>query len=442
MRTFNDDPTILQALAGGCAGTRSLSFGMQPRQGDVAMQLGERVTEAPAHVPKDLVREYPIKMGALVDDNPFDTTIPEIHETMPPIFYSLDAYPGGTPAWIMRRAADLEAVYLDTKNFSNKDFAPFAMLVGESWNLLPAETDPPTHQHYRKFVNPIFAPKAINKLDAKIRQYAQEYCADIKAKGSCEFVHDFAFEFPIKVFLELMALPQSMVKTFLEWEMGLLHSNDLPGIAANTAKVVAYLREQIADRKANPGDDLLSYGVTAGIDGRPLTDDELVGFAFNLFVGGMDTVSTNMAWQFRHLATHQEDQDMLRANPDMILDAIEEMMRAYPAVTTFRTCKNEVTINGITMQPGDKVAMPTCLAGRDPEAYEDPDVVKLGRKSRYLSFGFGPHLCVGMHLARREMRIALEEFLKAIPPFRIQDGYQVKTHTGGILQPDKLPLVW
>ena len=149
------------------------------------------------------------------------------------------------------------------------------MLVGESWNLLPAETDPPTHQHYRKFVNPIFAPKAINKLDAKIRQYAQEYCADIKAKGSCEFVHDFAFEFPIKVFLELMALPQSMVKTFLEWEMGLLHSNDLQGIAANTAKVVAYLREQIADRKANPGDDLLSYGVTAGIDGRPLTDDEL-----------------------------------------------------------------------------------------------------------------------------------------------------------------------
>ena len=182
--------------------------------------------------------------------------------------------------------------------------------------------------------------------------------------------------------------------------------------------------------------------MTAQIDGRPLTDDELVGFTFNLFIGGMDTVSTNMAWQFRHLATHPEDQAHLRAHPEAILDGIEEMMRAYPAVTTFRTCAKEVTIAGVTFQPGDKIAMPTCLAGRDPEAYDDADQVRLGRKSRYLSFGYGPHLCVGMHLARREMRIAIEEFLKTIPPFRIQDGYVVKTHTGGILQPDKLPLVW
>ncbi len=404
--------------------------------------LGAQVTEAPPHVPRELVLDYPIKMGGLVDENPFETTIPHIHKTMPPVFYSLDAYPGGTPSWIVRRVEDLETIYFDTENFSNKDFAPFAMLVGETWSSLPAETDPPMHALYRKFVNPLFTPKEINKLDGKIRQYAQDYCASILAKGSCEFVEDFAFEFPIKVFLELMGLPQTMVATFLEWEMDLLHTNDLGKIAESTRKVVTYLREQIADRKANPGSDLISYGVTAEIEGRPLTDDELVGFTFNLFIGGMDTVSTNMAWQFRHLATHPEDQATLRANPEMIMDAIEEMMRVYPAVTTFRTCKNPVTINGVTFQPGDKVALATCLAGHDPDAYDDPGTVRLGRKSRYLSFGYGPHLCVGMHLARREMRIALEEFLKTIPPFRIQDGYVVKTHTGGIIQPDKLPLVW
>ena len=116
----------------------------------------------------------------------------------------------------------------------------------------------------------------------------------------------------------------------------------------------------------------------------------------------MDTVSTNMAWQFRHLAEHPEHQRALRADPSLIPDAIEELMRAYPAVTTFRTCAHEVTIAGVTFQPGDKIAMPTCLAGRDPEAYEDADTVILGRKSRYMSFGYGPHLCVGMHLARRE----------------------------------------
>jgi cytochrome P450 len=404
--------------------------------------LGVQVTEAPGHVPAELVRDYPIKMGGLTDENPFDRIIPNLHRTMPPIFYALDAYPGGTPAWIVRRVADLQTIYFDTDSFSNKDFAPFALLVGENWNSLPAETDPPMHGLYRKWVNPLFSPKEMNKLDSKIREYAQEYCSAIKAKGSCEFMSEFAFEFPIKVFLELMGLPQEMTAEFLEWEMGLLHTNDLTLIASSTRKVVDYLRTEIADRKANPRDDLISYGVTTNIDGRPLTDDELVGFTFNLFIGGMDTVSTNMAWQFRHLATHPEDQTILRSNPAMIPDAIEEMMRAYPAVTTFRTCKKEVTIGDVTFQPGDKVAMPTSLAGRDPEAYEEADKVILGRKTRYLSFGYGPHLCVGMHLARREMRIALEEFLAIIPEFRIQDGYTVKTHTGGILQPDKMPLVW
>ncbi len=404
--------------------------------------LGVQVTEAPAHVPADLVRDYPIKMGGLIEENPFDRIIPDIHRTMPPIFYALDAYPGGTPAWIVRRVKDLQAIYYDTESFSNKDFAPFALLVGESWSSLPAETDPPMHGLYRKWVNPLFSPREMNKLDGKIRDYARDYCSAIKARGSCEFMGEFAFEFPIKVFLELMGLPQEMTAEFLEWEMGLLHTNDLAVIAASTRKVVDYLRGEIADRKANPRDDLISYGVTMPIDGRPLTDDELVGFTFNLFIGGMDTVSTNMAWQFRHLATHPEDQATLRANPAMIPDAIEEMMRAYPAVTTFRTCSREVTIGGVTFQPGDKIAMPTSLAGRDPEEYPDADKVILGRKSRYLSFGYGPHLCVGMHLARREMRIALEEFLATIPPFRIQEGCTVKTHTGGILQPETLPLAW
>src|SRR3546814_7050801 len=109
---------------------------------------------------------------------------------------------------------------------------------------------------------------------------------------------------------------------------------------------------------------------------------------------------------------------------------------------TFRTCVNPVTLGEVTFQPGDKIAMPTCLAGRDPEYYEDANKVILNRKARYLSFGYGPHLCVGMHLARREMRIAIEQFLSIIPPFRLADGATVESHLGGILQPVRLPFVW
>ena len=396
----------------------------------------------PAHVPDDLVRDYPIKMGTTTPENPFDRMIPAIHADFPPVFYAMDAYPGGSPAWIVRRAADLQAIYADTANFSSKDFAPFAKLVGGNWSSLPAETDPPMHGLYRKWINPLFTPKAMAALEGKIDDYARDYCERLRPRGGCEFMGDFAFEFPIKVFLELMGFPIELAPTFLEWEMGLLHTNDLGEIAAATRNVVDYLQGEINRRKADPGEDFLSYGIRTEIDGRQLTNDELIGFAFNLFIGGLDTVSTNMAWQFRHLAEHPGHQAQLRANPAMIPNAIEEMMRAYAAVTTFRTVINPVSIGGVAFQPGDKVAMPTCLAGRDPEQYERPNEVILDRKTRYLSFGFGPHLCVGMHLARREMRLAIERFLEIIPPFRVAEGEPVHSYLGGIIQPVTLPMVW
>ncbi|MHC0054674.1 cytochrome P450 [Actibacterium sp. D379-3] len=252
---------------------------------------------------------------------------------------------------------------------------------------------------------------------------------------------DFAFEFPIKVFMELMGLPQDRTAEFLEWETGLLHSNDLQVIAGATRKVVDYLRGEIADRRATPRDDLITYGVQAEIDGRNLTEDEVLGFCFNLFIGGLDTVSTHMGLQFRHLATHPAHQAQLRAEPTLIPAAIDEMMRAYPAVTTFRTCIKEYEIKGVKMMPGDKVVMSTTLAGRDPEEFENPDEVRFERAARGLSFGYGPHLCVGMHLARREMRIAMEEFLANIPEFRQAEGHVPMTRLG-MITPVDLPLRW
>jgi len=224
--------------------------------------------------------------------------------------------------------------------------------------------------------------------------------------------------------------------------MDLLHNSDMGKLAAATRNVVDYLRGEIAAREANPTDDLISYGVQAKVDGRKLTNDELVGFTFNLFIGGLDTVSTNMGWQFRHLAEHAGDQRMLRENPAMIPDAIEELMRAYAAVTTYRTCVKEFEINGVKIMPGDKIAMSTPIAGRDPEAFERPNEVILTRKPRHISFGYGPHICVGMHLARREMRIAMEEMLTGLPAFRIAEGAKMEVHLGGIIQPVEVPLVW
>ena len=172
-----------------------------------------------------------------------------------------------------------------------------------------------------------------------------------------------------------------------------------------------------------------------------MTDDEVLGFAFNLFIGGLDTVSTNLGLQFWHLATHPDDQARLRANPSLIPDAIEEMLRAYAAVSTFRTVANPVEVNGVTMMPGDKVIMSTTFAGRDPAAWEDPQEVRLDRKPQHISFATGPHLCLGLHLARRELNFAIERFLAEVPPFRLAPHAEMEFHLG-LIQPLSLPLVW
>lgn len=397
-------------------------------------------TPLPEHVPESLVRPFPFIFGLTTDRDPFNDLAASVQE-QPEIFYAPHAYPGGTPAWIVRRAQDLREIYYDTEHFSSKDFGSFAKLVGETWSILPAESDPPTHALHRTFVNPFFTPKAMAKLEDRIRVTAVEYVDTFKDKGACEFMRDFAFEFPIKVFLELMGLPLDKTAEFLEWEINLLHNHDMAKVADATRSVVAYLRGEIADRRINPRNDLITAGVQAKIEGRDLTEDELVGFTFNLFIGGLDTVSTNMGLHFRHLAEHPADQEFLRQNPDRIPDAIEELMRAYAAVTTFRTCQKEIVFKGVKMLPGDKVAMCTTIAGRDPQEYDHPNEVRFDRKPKSLSFGYGPHLCVGMHLARREMRIAMEEMLRRVPVFQVKPGHVIHSHMG-MIQPVELPLVW
>jgi cytochrome P450 len=394
----------------------------------------------PDHVPAELVLPFPFIFGVTTEQDPFNELTAAIHQG-PEIFYAEHAYPGGTPAWIVRRTEDMRHLYFDTEHFSSKDYSPFAKLIGESWSTLPTEYDPPEHGKYRALMSPLFTPMAMKKLEQRIRQYARDYILAFKDKGECEFMSDFAFEFPIKVFMELMGLPHNMTALFLEWEMNLLHNHDMNKVAEATRSVVNYLREQIEDRRHNPVDDIISYAVQAKIDGRPLTEDELVGFTFNLFIGGLDTVSTHSGLQFLHLAKHPEHQQQLRDNPDLIKAAVEELMRAYPAVTTFRTCVKETEIKGVKFMPGDKVAMSTTLVGRDPQEYEQPNEVRFDRKARHISFAYGPHLCIGLHLARREMVIAMEEFLAIIPEFHLPEDFTARYHLG-MIQPEKVPLRW
>src|SRR5262249_30419847 len=139
------------------------------------------------------------------------------------IFYSPNA-PIGGPAWILRKVEDCRKVYADTEHFSNVNYAPFAKMTGGHWKMIPIEVDPPEHSRYRLLLNPLLGLKAIAALDKKVAEYAREYISAFKDRGHCEFMREFAYEFPIRIFLELMGLPREKTADFLKWERGMLYA--------------------------------------------------------------------------------------------------------------------------------------------------------------------------------------------------------------------------
>ena len=400
------------------------------------------MSTTPAHVPPDLVHPCTIADRAVYFENVFETRIPKEHAEKPAVFWCPDIYPDQTGAWVVRRVDDLKEVYSDDDLFTKKGFSGFSRMIGEDWDLVPTELTGAQHAQVRRVLNPVFAPQKMFALDQVVRARARTLIAAFKDRGNCDFVSEFAVPFPVTIFLDLFGLPQSEMPKFLDWEYKLLHGTDMQARIQATREVKAYLLDAIQQRQKTPREDWISYALGYQYDGDPWSLEMVYGYCFNLFVGGLDTVTANIGLHLYHLATHPEQQEVLRADPTQLTLAIEEMLRGYAAVTTFRTVTRETEFRGIKMLPGDKVAMSTALTGHDPDAWENPEEILFDRKPSHLTFGSATHRCLGMHLARRELLLALQEMLASLPSFRLDPSQQVPFWMGSIIQVRSLPLIW
>jgi len=395
----------------------------------------------PAHVPRELVRNFQYETLPGSDVDSVQAAAAAVRGG-PDIIWG-QGIRRGEGAWVMTRHELIREVYQDAELFSSRHNADFARLIGEDWPLLPLEVDPPNHAAWRILLNPIFAPARMRALEEDIEALARTLVDGILAKGHSEFMSDFGEVFPVQIFLKLFGLPLEHTSQFLQWENLLLHARTIEGRQEGARAIVAYLRKVIAERRTDPADDLISYVATTEIEGRKLTPDEALGVAFLLYSAGLDTVANMLGFMFKHLAEHPQDQQKLRDDPALIPDALEELMRAYPIVVSGREVTRDVEFHGVQMKKGDVVSLATMLAGRDEREFPNPDVVDFGReKVSHITFAAGPHRCVGSHLARRELRIAVEEWLKRVPPFRIKPGERAVTHGVGVFGVEKLPLVW
>jgi cytochrome P450 len=395
----------------------------------------------PAHVAAKMAKPFRFEDLANADSDP-TLAAAEAVRGGPEIFYGLGVR-YGVDTWVVTTHELIREVYQDAERFSSKENSNFSALLGETWGMLPLEADPPEHAQYRTMMNPIFSPKRMKAVEEDIRLTVRTLVDKALAKGEAEFVTDFAQVFPVAIFLSLMGLPLDQAPQFLEWEKGLLHSGDLAVQQQSAMAMRDYIQGVIDERRRQPTDDLVSYIVTAEVAGRPIEDWEALSLAFFLFVAGLDTVAATLGFIFKHLAEHPQDQQRLRDHPELLANAVEEFLRAYPVVIGHRRVNYDMDFHGVALKQGDRITLATMLAGRDEQAFPDPDQVDFERENvSHITFAVGPHRCIGSHLARRELRLALEEWLGRVPPFRIKPGETPLAHAIGVFGVDYLPLVW
>ena len=402
------------------------------------------IPEVRENIPRELITKWNLGEDPDAVRCPFRAA-QKLHDG-PDIFYNLGfdlRNLGRAGSWVVTRHSLQKEILQNPGVFSSNRIASFSALIGENWPLVPLEIDPPQHTEYRALMNPLFSPREVNGLEHGVREAAIELIEKAKKDGECEFMEAFGRPFPVGVFMRLMGLPLAEMPTFLQWEKDILRGDTMEARARAAGSIKEYLLELMAKRRKNPTGDLVSFAVTSKVNGEPISDEHVLGICFLLFVGGLDTVAAVLGFTFKELATRPEQQRELRKDPAFINSAVEEYLRAFGVVNTSRFLTQDFEFHGLKFHKGDRVSITTGLASRDGTAYERPNEIDFSRRDvRNLTLSAGPHRCLGSHLARREFMIALQEWMKRVPEFRLKEGETPIAHATGVWGVDYLPLVW
>jgi len=328
--------------------------------------------------------------------------------------------------------------------------APESISIGQEFPLIPLQVDPPNHAKYRRWLDPEFSPKRIGELDASSRALVNSLIDGFIERGECDYHEELATPLPSGIFLALMGLPQSDLSTFLQWRDDTIRPdvdpNDLDGAAAIRDAaghaITEYFARALDEQQRNPGDGLLARIAAAEVEGEPVSREEQLGVCHLMLIAGLDTVTATLDCEMTYLARHPEDRRRLAADPSITAGAVEELLRwESPVQMVVRVIKQDHELAGVSMQAGDHAVIMIGAANLDDE-FPDADRVEFEREAnRHLAFGAGPHRCLGSHLARLEQRVALEEWHRRIPDYRIADGVEIHC-SPGIRQAERLPLVW
>jgi cytochrome P450 len=345
------------------------------------------------------------------------------------------------------RYEDVAAIAYDTERFSSRaiimsNFRPPRELapVGGS---PPITSDPPFHHDARKLLLPAFTKNAVSRQEPATRAYCHSLIDGFGGQDVVDAAADYAQHIPIRVIADMLGFPPEHGPQFREFVEDLLEGINLPpdDRIARVSRLFDYLLEQINDHIMNPRDDLTTYLLNAELNGHRLDPQHVVGTMALLLIAGIDTTWSAIGASLWHLARTPADRERLVAEPALLPAALEEFLRAYAPVTMARLVKKDMHWHGVAMRADDWILLSFPAANRDPAQFDRAGEVVIDREvNRHAAFGLGIHRCVGSHLARMELRVALEAWLERIPGFTLDDPSAVRWSAGQIRGPRTLPL--
>jgi cytochrome P450 len=335
--------------------------------------------------------------------------------------------------WLVLRGKLIEHVLSDYPNFSSHTVLVPKETAGAAYKVIPITLDPPEHRAFRNLLNDDLSPKGVRGIEGTIRDLTIELIESFGPRGRCNFTKEFAEKLPIAVFMKMVDLPMEHAPEFKY----LVDQITRPDGSITTADVFKrfneYLEPVIRQRRGRGGSDMISRMISAKVDGRPLTDDEAINLSVQVLVGGLDTVVNFMGYAMMFLAQDPQARHGLAQNPEKIPGAVNEFLRRFGLITVGREVTHDMEFEGVSLQKGDMVMVPTMLHGLDDRLNADPLSINFNRPAiHHSTFGNGAHTCPGAHLAKTEICILLEEWLKRIPDFGITED-SVISFTGGIV---------
>lgn len=335
--------------------------------------------------------------------------------------------------WLLTRYDDVKRAVLDWRTYTSSVVGNTAIPQITRRKSddpgLPIELDPPLHSRYRALNDPVFSAERIEALRPTIRALAAQLIDGLLERGGGDLVADFSTPLSVGTLAEFTGFPKADSDRWVGWIQRMFNVQDREGGALATQEFIAYIYDLIAERRKQPCGDFISLLIESEVDGHRLSDYEIRSYTMVQFGAGFETTADALSVTLYYLAEHPQARQQLADNPSLIPTAVEEFLRYVTPIQIFgRNATHDVELHGQTMKEGDIVALGFGSANHDPSVFPEPEHCVLDRTPNpHLAFGAGIHLCLGAPVARLEMQITLEEFVRRVPPYRLVGQPQWKT---------------